>query len=91
MRYISDDGKVFNTEQECCEHEQQIKKAEETERIRKEKLESERKTLMDQICQKRKELSELTQKYYDKFGVTMIGSLPLSKYLKILDEMIQRG
>ena len=26
MRYISDDGKVFNTEQECCEHEQQIKK-----------------------------------------------------------------
>lgn len=24
MRYISDDGKVFNTEQECCEYEQQI-------------------------------------------------------------------
>ncbi|MCM1235441.1 MAG: hypothetical protein NC489_35525 [Ruminococcus flavefaciens] len=26
MRYISDDGKVFDTEQECCEHEQKIKK-----------------------------------------------------------------
>lgn len=25
MRYISDDGKVFNTEQECREHEQRVK------------------------------------------------------------------
>lgn len=91
MRYISDDGKVFNTEQECCEHEQRIKKTEEAERIKKEKLESERKILMNQILQKRKELNELTQKYYDKFDITMIGSLPLSKYLKILDEMIQMG
>ena len=24
MRYISDDGKVFNTEQECCEYEQHV-------------------------------------------------------------------
>lgn len=86
MRYISDDGKVFNTEQECCEHEQQIKKAEEIERIRKEKLESERKNLMNQICQKRKELSEVTKIYYGKFGVTMGEYLPFSEFLKILYE-----
>lgn len=86
MRYISDDGRVFNTEQECYEHEQYVKKAEETERIKKEKLESERKTLMDQICQKRKELSELTQTYYEKFGVTMGEYLPFSEFLKILYE-----
>lgn len=86
MRYISDDGKVFNTQQECCEHEQQIKKAEEIERIKIEKLESERKTLMNQICQKRKELSELTKIYYEKFGVTMGEYLPFSEFLKILYE-----
>lgn len=34
MRYISDDGKVFNTEQECCEHEQKVKQ----ERVKKEEL-----------------------------------------------------
>lgn len=86
MRYISDDGKVFNTEQECYKHEQQIKKEEETERIQKEKLESERRTLMNQICQKRKELSELTKIYYGKFGVTMGEYLPFSEFLKILYE-----
>lgn len=26
MRYISDDGKVFNTEYECCEYENNLKK-----------------------------------------------------------------
>lgn len=86
MRYISDDNNIFNTEQECYKHEQRIKKAQEEERYRKEKLESERKSLMDQICQKRKELSELTQTYYDKFGVTMGEYLPFSEFLKILYE-----
>lgn len=32
MRYINDDGKVFNTEQECCEYEQRI----ENQRVKKE-------------------------------------------------------
>ena len=86
MKYISDDGRVFDTEQECCKHEQQIRKAKEDERIKKEKLESERKTLMNQICQKRKELSELTQTYYDKFGVTMGEYLPFGEFVKILYE-----
>lgn len=85
MRYISDDNKVFNTEQECYEHEQQIKKSEEA-RIKKEKLESERKILMNQICHKRKELRELTQTYYRKFGVTVGEYLPFSEFLKILYE-----
>lgn len=86
MRYISDDNKVFSTEQECCEHEQRIRKAKEDERIQKEKLESERKTLINQICQKRKELRELTQTYYDEFGVTMGEYLPFGEFLKILYE-----
>lgn len=84
MRYISDDNKVFNTEQECCEHEQRIRKAKESERIIREKLETERKILMDQICQKRKELSELSQIYYDKFGVTLGEYLPFGDFMKIM-------
>lgn len=34
MKYISDDGKVFNTEEECCDYEQRI----ETEKVKREKL-----------------------------------------------------
>ena len=45
MRYISNDGKVFNTEQECCEHEQKIEK----NRLRKEQLEMERQNKLDSI------------------------------------------
>lgn len=84
MRYISDDGKVFNMEQECCEHEQKIKKAEETERIQKEKLESERKNMLNQICQKRKELMGLTRTYENKFGITIGEYLPFGEFLKVL-------
>lgn len=38
MRYISDDNKVFNTEQECCEHEQKMRDS----KAMKEKLEKDR-------------------------------------------------
>lgn len=31
MRYLVDDGKVFNNEQECCEYEQRI----EQEKVRR--------------------------------------------------------
>lgn len=86
MKYISDDGRVFNTEYECCEYEQHIKKAKENERIKKEKLESERKDLLNQICQKRKELRELSKIYYDKFGVIMEEYLSFGEFLKILYE-----
>ena len=48
MRYISDDGKVFNTEYECTEYENYMKKKQyeenrkrEEECIKKEKLKKE--------------------------------------------------
>lgn len=49
MRYISDDGKVFNTEQECCEYEQKI----ETERVKR-----------DEFVKKKKERYENIQKHH---------------------------
>lgn len=64
MRYISDDGKVFNTEQECCEYEQQI----ENDRLRKEKLEMERQNRLDIIDKKYEELQNLLSEYEKDYG-----------------------
>lgn len=65
MRYISDDGKVFNTEQECCEYEQQI----ENNRQRKEKLEMDRQNRLDDINKKYEELQKLFSEYEKDYGV----------------------
>lgn len=65
MKYISDDGKVFNTEQECCEYEQQIEK----NRLRKEKLEMERQNRLDSINKKYEELQNLLSEYERDYGV----------------------
>lgn len=59
MRYISDDGKFFNTEQECCEYEQQIM----NEKIKREKLKEERQHRLDMINKKYKELQQLIYEY----------------------------
>lgn len=48
MKYISDDGKVFNTEQECCAYERHI----EEQKVEREKLEKERKDRMAAINKK---------------------------------------
>lgn len=65
MRYLSDDGKVFQTEQECLEHEtyqkQQLEKAE------REKKEQERKALEKKISEKYNELAELEKEYSKKY------------------------
>lgn len=84
MRYISDDNKVFNTEQECYEHEQEVQRVKDVERIKRENLESERKKMIDDICQKRKELRELTESYQNKFGVTIGEYIPFGELMKIL-------
>lgn len=65
MRYISDDGKVFNTEQECCEYEQNMR----IQRIKREQLEKERQNRLASINKKyedlQKEISEYRKDYYD--------------------------
>lgn len=65
MRYLSDDGRVFNTLEERQEHEtcqkQQVEKAE------REKKEQERKTLEKKISEKYNELAELEKEYSKKY------------------------
>lgn len=65
MRYISDDGKVLNTEQECCEHGQKFEK----EQARKKQLEMERKDRLEIINQKYNELQKLILEYEEDFCV----------------------
>jgi len=64
MRYISEvDNKVFNTEQECLEHENAVRKSREEELKRKEKLEMERQNRLDEIYKRDEELRKLIEKY----------------------------
>lgn len=56
MRYLSDDGKVFQTEQECLEHE------------KKQKVDQARKTMETEIDKKRQELEKLTEEYRKKYS-----------------------
>ncbi len=69
MRYISElDNKVFNTEQECLEHENAIRKSREEELKRKEKLQMERQNRLDEIYKKDEELRKLVESYKKDYG-----------------------
>ena len=65
MRYISDDGRVFKTEQECLEYEKKIKQ----EKANKEKLELERQNELNTINKKYKELQKLLYDFEKKYSV----------------------
>lgn len=65
MRYISDDNKVFNTEQECLEYEQNLK----NERLKREALEKKRKDRLDAINNKYQELQSLISEFEKDYGV----------------------
>lgn len=74
MRYISEvDNKIFNTEQECLEHENTVKKSMEEERKRKEKLEIERQNRLDIINMKYEELQKLICEYKKDYGTRLEG------------------
>lgn len=65
MRYISDDNKVFNIEQECCEHEQKMRDS----KAMKEKLEKERQKRICEINKKYEELQKLISEFEKDFMV----------------------
>ena len=65
MRYISDDNKVFNTEQECCEHEQKMRGS----KAMKEKLEKDRQRRICEINKKYEELQKLISEFEKDFIV----------------------
>ncbi len=80
MRYMSEDGKVFNSEQECCEHEQKL----EVERIRKEELEKNRRKRLDDINKKYDELQALISEYRTDYGDSGINLASFHELAKML-------
>lgn len=78
MRYISDDGKVFNTEQECLEHEN-------TERIERAHREAARKNKLEAIRERYNELEKLIHEYEKSYGSTKeIYFMPFSDIVSML-------
>lgn len=66
MLYMSNDKKrVFDTEQECCEYEQQM----ERERVKNERLEAKRQEKINVINKKYQELQELISEYENEYGI----------------------
>lgn len=81
MRYISDDGKVFNTEQECCEHEKKL----EQERVKKEKLEMDRQNRLDSINKKYEDLQKDIFEYRKDYNTRLEGYFtPFHELLEML-------
>lgn len=67
MKYISDDGNVFNTERECLDHEKLIKRKEEVERKRKEASENIAKHYRE-LCE---EIEDYERSYKTKIDLDM--------------------
>lgn len=79
MRYISDDGKVFNTEQECCEYERRV----ENQRVKNERKERERKDKLAAINKKYEELQNLLSDFEKDYGVRQMPYV--APFYEILD------
>lgn len=86
MRYISDDGKIFNTETECTKYENDLEmknRKREEERLRKEKLEKEKQKRFESIRKHQEELNEEIRSFQYDYGC-MIPVSPLDFILKEL-------
>jgi len=63
MRYISDDNKVFNSEQECLAHEKGLNE----ERVKREKLIAEKSKRKEEVLKSYNDFSDLIKKYSDDY------------------------
>lgn len=88
MRFLSEDGKLFNTEDECIEHEKSVKKekeqkekeAEQAKKAEQAKDLKQIMNLLDEVNKKMEELDEATSGYEKKYGVSFD---PFSKKSKV--------
>lgn len=87
MRYISDDGKVFNTEQECCEHEQKTKQ----ERIIKEEHQKRQQERYVNIRKHHKELMDEIHAFENDYNSHVFSGIyydGLSQFISELSRML---
>lgn len=62
MRFISDDNKVFNTLEECKEHEENLKRESD------EKREERRKEVLNELQDRHKDLIDKIDKWLDDYN-----------------------
>lgn len=85
MRYLSDDGRVFQTEKECSVYETARKRIVEQERIEREQREQRQKDLLMTIRKKYKELHGLIYEYGKTYGTEQeIYFTPLGDFVNML-------
>nr|WP_024835527.1 hypothetical protein [Clostridium sp. 12(A)] len=63
MRYISDDNKVFDSEQECLDHEKVLNE----EKFKREKLVAEKNRRQEEVIKSYKEFSDLLKRYSNDY------------------------
>lgn len=83
MRYISDDNKVFNSEQECLEHEKVLNE----EKTKREKLIAEKNKRKDEVTKAYDSFTELLKKYTDDYDEPVL----LNNVAYPLDRLFPRG
>ena len=93
MRFLSEDGKVFNTEEECKEHEKSVNESKKAAEAREDIMHLSK--LLDEMQKVYDELEDAMDKYEKKYG-TSFGDLakknnsPKKKSDESLDELIER-
>jgi vacuolar-type H+-ATPase subunit I/STV1 len=75
MRYISEDGKIFDSEEICLQHEREERERVEKERARIEKLEKEKDSRYEEILAKERELDELIKKFKQDYGSSIFSRI----------------
>lgn len=83
MRYISDDNKVFNSEQECLEHEKFLN----DEKNKREKLIAEKNKRKDEVTVAYDNFTELLKKFIDDYDEPVT----LNSLTYPLDRLFPRG
>lgn len=83
MRYISDDGKVFNTEQECCEYEQKV----ERDKVKKEELKKQQEERYKSICEHHNELIEEISSYEKDYNSHVFSGLCYNGMLQLISDL----
>lgn len=83
MRYISDDNKVFNSEQECLEHEKVLNE----EKSKREKLIAEKNRRKDEVVAAYDNFTELLKKFTDDYDESMV----LDDFSYPLNSLFTRG
>ena len=83
MRYISDDNKVFNSEQECLEHEKVLNE----EKIKREKLITEMNKRKDEVMAAYNSFTKLLNKFNDDYDEPLV----LNDFSYLVNSLFTKG